>query len=994
MKSQEFEASYANLNAAQQQAVDAIEGPVMVIAGPGTGKTQVLALRIANILQKTDTPANGILALTFTRAGVKAMRDRLATYVGPRAREVMIATFHSFAIMLIEKYHHLLEFNDMPALLDEQHAVTLIDELLERNEWNYIRPRGDVSKYFTDLRSLVSLMKREGLSAEQFLAAIDHDITELKESSESISSRGETKGQLKKEVLKKIEGLERTREVITFYDAYETLKRKRFLFDYDDALEYAVQLVQEFEDVRSDIRENYLYVLVDEHQDSSAIQNSFLKAVWKDTEQPNIFVVGDDRQLIYGFGGAKQSYFEEFKTVFGKANLITLTENYRSTAPILTLADELLKSTLTPEKLRSNRAGEEKVQLLEYTYARDEIIAAGMQFRKAIEAGTPAHECALLVPKNRHIRTAIQILRNLGLPIRSQGNVSLFSIPEAEKFRTVLRVVANPHDGVALAQTLFDPLTGIPPLLAHSFFRTVKAKELSVQSLLSSGAQANLFTEQNQIVAWGKQLSNWITLAAHEGIEPLVHQVGNEFLIDHAEDHDVLIRRIEVVRTMLHVASAYAEEHPKGTVQDFLLYLDRLETYGQVLPVATLLRGEGVNVLTLHGSKGLEFETVWIAHLNESVLMSQKRFGFTLPTFVEQLIEERDRLVATREVYVAITRAKTQCTISYARTSTTDATLELAHLVADLPETHFQKKTAEETEQELVTTDPKIYSAKQPVITSQNDIEKLIAVVQSEYAERKISVTLLNNFFECPWKWYFRNLLQLPEIKTEQQLFGSAVHGALEHILKGELEPKEQEVKAALINYLEKEGITEPAALARLSKEGANAVLGWVSHYLPHIAADYSAERSLSYKDPKFPHLTMYGKIDLTERFPDGSIAVTDFKTGSAKTAGAIEKPNDEGRISSHLRQLAMYSYLIKGAEKAEVAESKLLYIEEDPTEKNALYTTRITEKEIQLLKQDITDYDELLQSGTWLERPCCYKSFGKNTECEYCKWAKEVYKI
>src|SRR4029079_6159431 len=119
---------------------------------------------------------------------------------------------------------------------------------------------------------------------------------------------------------------------------------ERALMDYDDVLSYAVRLAEISEDVRDTMRENYLYILVDEHQDSSGIQNAFLEAVWSETEKPNIFVVGDDRQLIYGFGGASLSYFEEFKTLFGRAELVTLTENYRSTFPILSLADELLKS--------------------------------------------------------------------------------------------------------------------------------------------------------------------------------------------------------------------------------------------------------------------------------------------------------------------------------------------------------------------------------------------------------------------------------------------------------------------------------------------------------------------------------------------------------------------------------------------------------------------------------------------------------------------------
>lgn len=194
--------AYKNLNTAQKSAVDT-DGPVMVVAGPGTGKTQVLALRIANILSKTDTAASSILCLTFTRSGVSAMRARLEGYIGVRARDCRITTFHSFAIGLVEKYYHLLDFSSSPKLLDDTEAIVLVDQLLQEGNWEYLRPRTDPSKYFRDLRGLISILKRERMSPAQFLIEVEKDIKFLKDDPSSISSRGESKGQLKKEVEKK-----------------------------------------------------------------------------------------------------------------------------------------------------------------------------------------------------------------------------------------------------------------------------------------------------------------------------------------------------------------------------------------------------------------------------------------------------------------------------------------------------------------------------------------------------------------------------------------------------------------------------------------------------------------------------------------------------------------------------------------------------------------------------------------------------------------------
>src|SRR3989338_10704633 len=360
-----FNEEYKKLNKAQKEAVDTIDGPVMVVAGPGTGKTQILALRVANILTKTDIKADSVLCLTFTNSGVKAMRERLRTYIGVEASKVHISTFHSFGMNMIEKYFRVLDLYEMPQLMDEADSVALSDAILNDNEWNYIRPKSDASRYFNDLKSLISLLKRERVDGETFGDLIKKEISNLKSNPENISSRGATKGELKKDIQKKIEGLERTREAVKFYELYEEMKKSKNFFDYDDVLENLVKIMEVSEEAVFDLREKYQYVLIDEHQDSSGVQNEFLSKVWGGEEKPNIFVVGDDRQLIYGFGGASLEYFENFKHAFGTAKLISLVENYRSTQNILDASHDLLQSSITEGRLKSNHKENHLLRLIE-----------------------------------------------------------------------------------------------------------------------------------------------------------------------------------------------------------------------------------------------------------------------------------------------------------------------------------------------------------------------------------------------------------------------------------------------------------------------------------------------------------------------------------------------------------------------------------------------------------------------------------------------------
>jgi len=984
-----FEEKYKDLNIDQKKAVQTIDGLVMVVAGPGTGKTQVLALRIAYILKNTDSKPEDILCLTFTNSGVEAMRTRLESYIGTEAYKVKISTFHSFAISTVEKYYELLDFKKMPSLLSDDEKVFLIDNILHTNDFEYLRPRTDPSLYFKEINQLVSILKRERITPAIFLEEVESEILKLEKDPNSISSRGESKGTLKKEILKKIESLSRTKEVVEFYKLYEQKKKEECLMDYDDVLEYVVDLAEKFDDVRDDIRENYLYILVDEHQDSSNVQNSFLKAVWGDVEQPNIFVVGDDRQLIYGFSGASLSYFEEFAHMFGKATLITLKENYRSTAPILSLADTLLASSITKDKLNSNKKGDTLVSLNEYVYPRDEILGAGIYFKKLIDTGVNPKECAILVPKNYHVRSAITTLSSIGLPVSSGKSISLFSQKQTDVFLRILGIIANPNNSILIAQSLLDSESNIDTLEAHTFLRNQKGKEIFIENLIGASDPHSMFPVFKNVSDWGNVLKDFVNIFSDEKITYIVSVVGNKIFVDGSKNTEELLKNVEVVRSFIHLATMFEEKHKKASLADFIEYINRLDSYGTHIELATFGKNEGIEVMTLHKSKGLEYSHVWIAHMNEEVLMSEKKRGFTLPEKINEHMQTRDIESAKRELYVAITRAKEFCTISYASEGYTGNNLELAHIIKDIPSVHFIKNSKEETEKIIKNEGVTIYTQNENREVSKGVLD-IVELVKNNYTDIKVSVTMLNNFFECPWKWYFRNFLKLPEIKTTSLALGSAVHSTIEFILKAQSLPTDIAIKEKIKFELLKEGGEENSSFKKLEKDAFEAVDSWIKDYYKNLSEDFKTERSLSIKDKDYPLLTMYGKIDLTERLPNGNIVVSDFKTGKSKTSSVIEKINEDGRLSDLMRQLAMYSYLIQGSDKgAIISQSRLLFLEAESSDKNKIYSTFIDQEKIDLLKKDIKEYNDLLSSGEWVKNECHFKSYGKGDECEYCKRSK-----
>jgi DNA helicase-2/ATP-dependent DNA helicase PcrA len=970
-KAKDFEIDYKKLNPAQKDAVDSIDGPVMVVAGPGTGKTQILALRIAHILKETDTHADGILCLTFTNSAVKAMRERLRKYIGAEVSKVKVATFHSFGMEILEKYFSVLGLDSKPELMDEKDTIALCDDILQNNEWEHIRPRSDASRYFRDLKSMISLLKRERISPENFEEKIKEEIESIKKDPASISSRGESKGELKKDIVKKIEGLERSLEAMKFYFLYEAQKKEKNLFDYDDILESLNAIVTESDDARNYIKENFLYILVDEHQDSSGVQNEFLELVWKNEETRNIFVVGDDRQLIYGFGGASLDYFKKFESTFGQAKQIFLTENYRSTQNILESAHSLLQSSISKGKLNSNHKENHVLHLVEAYYPRDEIIACALEIKEKIKQGEDINEIAILVPKNRHVRSTMTILKSFGIPVAAGESQDFFESPEAVMFLQVLKIIANPEDGSALANSFFNKLSNISPLKAHEFIKNNKMREFSLLNVQEE--KNNLFDGASEVNIWINKLKSWLEYSS-EPIYDLVQKVGTELLLDTAENHEELVNRIEIIRTMIHLI----ENNHKFNLQTFISFMDRVESYGENIPLAVFAPNDGVKVLTLHGSKGLEFDYVWIAHMDEKSFSGAKVGGFSLPESIKEKVEVRDEEVSKRQLYVAITRAKRFCTILYALKSYSGGNQELAHIVSDIAD-NFEKQSADETEQIILKNNPKNYVGEKEKQTEHTDLPKLVKLVARDYEDRKVSVSLLNNFFECPWKWYFRNLLQLPEPQSASLEFGNIAHSAIDQILKLKRGPKEISTK-------------ELEIFAEGDKQALKIISKWVETRLGEISSNREAEQSVSVTDEKFPHLNIYGKIDLIEKLSSENVRVTDFKTGGVRKKSDIEKLDEENRMSGYMRQLAMYSYLIKQSPKwkVSVSESRLEFLEAKE-KKEEFYNTVISPDQIELIRKDIADYDALLKTGEWIKRPCNYNSYGKNTECEYCKMA-EIY--
>src|SRR4030095_12888162 len=304
-----FHEEYSRLNEKQKIAVDTIEGPVMVIAGPGTGKTQILASRIGKILLETDAIPQNILCLTYTDAGVVAMRKRLLSFIGPDAYKVHIYTFHAFCNEVIQDNLNLFEKTALDPI-SELERVALMRELIDAFPKNHLlkRYRGDVYYEINNLQQLFSAMKREGWTPGYINERIDEYITSLTTRDDFIYKRKFKEfnaGDLKKDKIEEEkERKEKLRAAVNEFDHFQQMMRKRNRYDFDDMINWVIKAFEENKNLLATYQEKFLYILVDEYQDTSGTQNRIVQLLINFWEKPNVFVVGDDDQSIYRFQGA------------------------------------------------------------------------------------------------------------------------------------------------------------------------------------------------------------------------------------------------------------------------------------------------------------------------------------------------------------------------------------------------------------------------------------------------------------------------------------------------------------------------------------------------------------------------------------------------------------------------------------------------------------------------------------------------------------------
>ncbi|MDB5210063.1 MAG: ATP-dependent helicase, partial [Sediminibacterium sp.] len=883
---EQFEKIYNDLNEQQKRAVDTIEGPVMVIAGPGTGKTQILGARIGKILLDTDTQPENILCLTYTDAGAVAMRKRLLGFIGPDAYKVNIYTFHAFCNDIIQENLSLFEKTVLDPI-SELEKIDLFKQLIDTFPKNHPlkRYRGDVYFEIKNLQQLFSSMKREGWAPEFINQKIEEYLADILNREEFVYKRAYKQfkaGDLKENKIEEArEKMEKLRAAVNEFERFQKLMRNRNRYDFDDMINWVIKAFEENKPLLSRYQEKFLYILVDEYQDTSGTQNKLVELLINYWEQPNVFVVGDDDQSIYRFQGANVENMLDFANNYQKDLLtIVLNNNYRSTQPILDVSktlidrnderlinkiDGLTKTLASANKLINQSTN--KPLLKECETQREEMIDITLETEKLLQQGVPPGSIGIIYKENKYGEELTQYFAQRNIPVFSKRNLDILQIPLAQKLILLLEYLAAEHDvpgggDEMLFEILHFDWFNIPPIEIAKLSTAVADRRFgenktSLRKLLSEKINtppADLFSPA--LPAGMK--------AAAQAIERLISDVSNVTLVNLFEncirETGVLNwvmqspdkhRHFQVLTALFDFVKEEARRNTKLNLEQLVNIFMLMEKEAIPLPLVQVSGSDkGVNLLTVHGSKGLEFEHVFLAGCNASNWEKKRKpgGGYSFPdTMFSSQPKQRDEEELRRLFYVALTRAKQHLHISYSRFKNDGKELEPSMFIAEIQDIHALPVEKVTIPTEILSE----FALIQFTVVQAPEIEKSEADFIMQLLDKFVmNVTALSNYLKCPLQFYFQNLVRVPSGKSEAAEFGSAVHHALQRLFEKMQQAERFPEKAEFIMDFEwymhrhRESFTKEQFARRL-EYGQEVLSNYYSQYVYNWNKIVAVERTI-----------------------------------------------------------------------------------------------------------------------------------------------------
>lgn len=1051
-----FEGRYKKLNDNQRLAVDSIDGPVLVIAGPGTGKTELLSMRVANILKQTDTLPENILCLTFTENGAKNMRDRLYRLIGQPAYRINISTYHGFGAELINRFPEYFLETRMQEPIDELRRHQILSNIVEH--MSYLNPLKQTRHHLGDLISTISDVKRALLSSDDlrfiassntlFIDRVSKDIeiifddwtrmpTKLdtarpyfeklldsihkdnqKNINEEIYSLSYLAGDSLKTALSEATSINKTTPLTSWknkwlvkntknkfilagslearriaaladvLDEYQHALEDQGLYDFDDMILRSIQSLENNSDLKYTLQEQYQYLLLDEFQDTNAVQLRLVQLLTDNPvneSKPNVLAVGDDDQAIYAFQGAQYSNMLDFYTMYRDVSVINLKENYRSHSDILTAAkniaeqiDERLHhqfSTMTKDLISSNGKMPEKAQITRNEFQSDiaQYDWISHKINELITSGVNPGEIAILAPKHRHLEPIVPYLNKLSIPVSYEKRENILEAPIIKQIIAISRLIlAVKTNNYKVADSLW------PEVLSYDFWEIPTSTVWKLAWEVNDSSDTS-YTWNKAVLkeeACYKVAHLILALAAQssdESLETMLDAIiGTASIKTREERHQEITSPIRDFYTsreiMEHSPQLFYEtlSHLKVlrerlrdfqrsfdqalTLTDFILFVDmHNEADQKIINTSPYKQSENaVQVMTVFKSKGLEFDHVFLVSCTDEVWGSGARGNtnkLTLPKNIQHIrhagATDDERL---RILFVALTRAKIGLHLtSYSQSYAGKPTKRLIYFNEQehgdglyrnhiLPTSNNIVQPSDHIVPEIAVLDIDWHYKHVDSI----NVASLRALLEGRMQKYVLSPTHLNSFLAVdhggPEVFFYRTILRFPEAPSAASQFGNAMHDTMEWIqhrvnLSSRV-PDISDIISEFNKFLIKRKL--PEIQESIERErGEKALIEYMRQRSNTFRSGDMAEENFANKGIFIGDAHIGGKIDKLEiDQKTKEITVVDYKTGKP-----YDKWTSDTKLHRYKQQLYFYKLLVEHTPKYKgytVKAGRLEFLEPD----------------------------------------------------------------
>ena len=993
-----FKEEYKNLNTAQKEAVEAIDGPVMVVAGPGTGKTKILALRIANILSgETQTDPESILALTYTTAGVIAMREKLLEIIGDRAYRINIFTFHAFCEHIIKEFPVYFEGLEESRVVGDLERVEIIESIIKKNKFEHLVSFHDEFSFLNKIVGGILGIKKEGLDPQEFIKRlpvwkkellVDENLYYKKDYGDF--KKGDLKPAEEEKINKKIN---KAKELGEIFELYQIELKKRGLYDFSDMILYVLEELSKNKNLKADVQEKYQYILVDEHQDTNEGQNTIIELLTDAPHlegKPNIFTVGDEKQSIYRFQGASEKTFSHFRDLYKEIHEVTLSENYRSTQNILDGAHSLIVKSKGLEDsiaLHSNSKENSKINVREFSNYKFELLSLAEEIKSKIEKGVAPSEIAVLYRANKNVSDIKTILDFYRIPYTIFSKDKILDDLNIKNLINILKVIFNPNDDHSLGKVFFANFLNLDPYdvvrILDKYKSLRKEEKKHIFAIMEDKKILKDIEVKNSqdFLNFAKIIKELKIDSSNQNFPDFfkifLDKIGFiKYLLSSIDSRTELVK----LDKLLDEIKKQNQTKKEYGLEDFIYFVDSFIKYGLDIKSTDPEIIEGISLMTAHGSKGREFEYVYIINATRKSWEANRGGGnnITLPIYqYDGDIEDERRLF-----YVAMTRAKKDLAISFSRTDNDGREHEESEFVKEIDSSFKTESVMKDFENKNIDKLSLFMKFE----------KKSASLFEPEYLKqlffkRGLNVSALNNYLDCPKKYLYKNLIRIPDVYSPSMKFGSIIDFALNKFFeKSKNEAKILSKEILLEEFyrgLRKFNLPEKDE-ERFKDRGEKALSEYYDEYSRSWTyktdAQFSLERDFELNTKEVIKLSgIIDKIEYIDDLFSGNINVIDHKTGRSFSEKTKEQKAD------YERQLVFYKLLLTDYDKRNfiVNKSILDFIEKNKKGKFEQYTFEVTKGHLNKLKEEINACAREVLSMEFLEKGCNKK------DCQWCQMEK-----